>query len=158
MWIYQAGMWIYSIGCGYTMSSSCLQGCGYTIEKMWIYYQYQKKGYKMHQAYLHLSLATSRSCQLSHGHQAQLHVSLAPSRFCQLHISLVYVRLSGLAPSLSCQLSHQSMLGHQAQLHLSLALASYLISLCQAISLSASLSVVSSKGIATVSHFRLVTY
>ena len=99
-----------------------------------------------------LGLRLSSSCQLYHqsmlGHQDQLHLSLAHASYlislCQvirlssislqllLAISLVYVRPSGLAPSLSSS-------------------ASYLISLCKAISLSASLSVVSSKGIATVS-------
>ena len=66
------------------------------------------------------------------------------SLYLLLAISLDYVRPSGLALYLSssCQQSHQSMLGHQPQLHLSL------------LSLS-SLSVVSSKGIATVSHLGL---
>ena len=52
--------------------------------------------------------------------------------------ALVSVRPSDLAPSLSssCQLYHQSMLDHQAQLLLSLDLASYLFSLCQAISIA----------------------
>ena len=98
----------------------------------------------------------------------QLHISSLPLSMlslCLLAISLVYVRSSGLAPSLasSCLISHQSMLGHKDQPHLSLAIARYLISLCQAISNSfisllslSSLFLVSSKGIATVSHFRLV--
>ena len=144
MWIYQAGMWIYSKGCGYTMLPSCLQGCGYTMEKMWIYYQYQKKGYKMPQQSLNsLSTISQWSVRLS---SISLLLLLGLNSYlislCQaIRLSSISLLLPlGLATYLmAIRLSSISLL-------LSLGLASYLNSQCQvsrltSISLSCSLQV-----------------
>ena len=119
----------------------------------------------------------------------QLHISSLPLSSLAFSSSplLVYVRLSAICSSLSCSLQLLITINQALSSSLQLlALASYIISLCQAIRLSSislfsplalasylvslcqaishisisfwSLSLLSTKGIATVSHFRLVRF